>query len=158
MKVRSSQARGTVLLEVLLALALFVAVAMSVLGLIDRVIQAAIDARRTEYAADLARSAMSRLEAGLATPETLSGPVRLDTGDGDVIDPPEPWEVEVQTSPSPFADLSVVSVRAWLPGAGDSVQAEFTVEGLVRLVRSVPETPQTDPLVEMFVPEEAPAP
>jgi Tfp pilus assembly protein PilV len=149
--------RGAVLLEVLLALALFVAVAMTTLGLTDRVIQSTMDLQEAQRAADLARTAMTRLEAGLATPETLSGAVRTEGSEDELGVISEGWEIEVQTSPSRFPELTEVTVRA-LRRSGETVAAEFTLKQLVRLSREVQATTPEDPLAAMRGDPEAPTP
>src|SRR5688572_10823162 len=68
--------RGALLLEVILALALFVMGGIALLTMIGRTFANVEFVRDSERAADLARSAMAKLEAGIATADTLDGPVR----------------------------------------------------------------------------------
>lgn len=144
-------ARGALLLEALLALAVFVMAAGAILVLVDRTMSGLERTRLAAGAADVARSTMARIEAGLGTPQTLDGPVRAWPesddgrreedltegiyGGGGIAPPPSGWEVEIQTEPSGFAGLTKVSVRALkraTPGS-DQVAAEYTLHQLVRL-------------------------
>ena len=127
-------ARGAILLEVLLALALFVAGALVIMAAMDGSAGAISRARDTARAADLARSAMSRIEAGQARPETMSGPVMDENGD--VLEG-EAWELEVRTEPAGPAGLSKVTVRAMLrPATGsDREVASFELVQAMRLAR-----------------------
>jgi hypothetical protein len=145
----SSRARGAILLECVLALALFVACGMAVLAMVDHAVDSVASTRDTEQAADIARSAMARIESGLATPDTLNGPVVVaenNDGTGGAAAPADSgrqargvWSLEVQTEPSQFQGLTNVSVRAYKQAAGsDQELASFTLHQLVRL------TEQTD--------------
>lgn len=143
----ASSQRGGVLLEVLLALVLFVSAAMATLGVVDQLIENSYKLEQRRIAADLARSAMARLEAGLATPETLSGPVRPESDDGGVADVSD-WVLDIQTETSPFPELTNVSVTAMLAPGGDTEHptSAFTLRQLVRLARRQPQQTQDDPL------------
>ena len=70
-----ARARGAVLLEIVLALGLFVAVSMTLLGVVSSAIESLSRSRDTLLAADHARNALAMIEAGIARPETLNGPV-----------------------------------------------------------------------------------
>ena len=67
--------RGSILLEVVLAFGLFVATAMTLLGVIGGAIDSLSRSRDRVVGADHARNALAMIEAGIARPETLSGPV-----------------------------------------------------------------------------------
>ncbi len=67
--------RGAILLEVILALSIFVTSGLAILTLVTQSTSRLTAIRDNETAADLARSAMAQIEAGLATPESLIGPV-----------------------------------------------------------------------------------
>jgi hypothetical protein len=135
---------------VLLALAVFVMAGGAILMLVDRAMRGLEHTRAAAQAADLARSTMARIEAGLGTPVTLNGPVRAwpesddgrreeDLTDGSLgsggIAPEETgWEVEIETDPSSFPGLTTVSVRAVRRSPGSAtVAAEYTLRQLVRL-------------------------
>ncbi|MBZ0172679.1 MAG: hypothetical protein K8E66_09895 [Phycisphaerales bacterium] len=66
---------GAILLEVLLALALFVVTSLTLLSVISQSIEGLRRSQDRLLAADHARNAMARIEAGIARPETLNGPV-----------------------------------------------------------------------------------
>ncbi len=148
--------RGGILLEVMLALALLVVGSMTILGAMSQSIHSIEATRLKQQAADLARSAMARIEAGIATPETLQGPVPAwdsnpDSGEDELIGDTfsdefglaaelgwgeeSGWELEIDTSPSPFAGLAVVRVRALRHASADSdrIIGQYTLEQLVRL-------------------------
>lgn len=137
MRRRGSRRRGALLLEVLLALAVFITAGLAVLSAVERAAGSAEWVRDMQMAADLARSAMSRIEAGLDDPIALSGPARR-WMDGD-----EPiagertvggaWELRIETTPAPFDGLTLVAVTA-LREEGDGVPAvSCTLRQLVRL-------------------------
>lgn len=143
------------LLEVLLALAVFVMGGIAILALVDGSISGLRATRDTQRAADLARSAVSMIEAGIARPETLNGPAqRWDPGTDVMGDdeadsagfeeaPPSGsgWELEIDTEPSRFDGLTKLTVRAFKTAAPDSgrVAASYTLTQLVRLGANVGE-------------------
>lgn len=143
----SRSRRGTLLLEVMLALTLFVAAALMILAILGRSLDALSEARARQTACDLARSAMSRIEAGIASPESLNGPARLFDGPlnapGDDAPTESEWELVVETEPSLFEGLTLVTVtarRAAEGGAPDGGEPEgaadrsaYTLRQLVRL-------------------------
>jgi hypothetical protein len=133
--------RGAMLLECVLALAIMVVAGLAILAMADGAARSAEVTRDAELAADLARSAMGRIESGIATPETLSGPIRdwQDQGDGvfaeAVIEDGPEWVVEIDTEESNFTGLTLVHVRAVkLASAGsDRELTSFSLHQLVRL-------------------------
>ena len=153
----SRSPRGAILLEAVIALAIFLAVAAFVLAASRRSLgvarAAALEARST----DLARSALAAIDAGLVPTAALDG------GDGLLeaigwLDPEDAaadaagfdagrgrWSVEVTMDPSGFAGLTMAEVVAWWspPGmdtAPDDPEAEARVSlrGLVRLADAEP--------------------
>lgn len=111
---------GSVLLEVVVAVTVFIGAALAVMASVDRAVTALERTRGVQRAADLARTAMSQMEAGLGTPVTLNGPVSVwvmgeanavpysgGNGAGD-----SGWELEIQTEPSEFVGLTKVTVTA----------------------------------------------
>lgn len=116
---------ASVLLELMLALAILIALSGAIFGVVSRASSAVEDARLQERAADLARSSMSRIEAGLATPASLSGPA-VERGR-------EGWMVEARSEASEFPGASLVTVTVTLPDPADpsSVRASFTLRQLV---------------------------
>lgn len=140
----SRSRRGTLLLEVMLALTLFVATALMILAILGRSLDALSEARARQTACDLARSAMSRIEAGIASPESLNGPAQLFDGPlnapGDDAPTESDWELVVETEPSLFEGLTLVTVTARRTAEEDGGEAEgardrseYTLRQLVRL-------------------------
>ncbi len=162
------QAAGAILLEVMLAVTVFVVSGLAIVGSLRQAMGRMEEQRLRLQAADLARSAMARIEAGIAAPESMTGPaVRwspewlLDAeraAPGPEMDPGLPgvsleaslmpasgedgadgwdgvgWQLEVESEPSAYEGLSLVSVRAFLPGADpERARASFTLRQLVRL-------------------------
>lgn len=143
-KVGHQGVRGSILLEVILAVAIFTAAALVVLRQVSFASDAVQRARDQERAADLARSAMAMIEAGLETPETLSGPISparvayglaSATRTAPTAETFANWEMTVEVNPSPFEGLSKVRVTAvWgAGGAAGAERARFSLAQLVRL-------------------------
>jgi type II secretory pathway pseudopilin PulG len=149
-----ARSRGALLLEIMLAIAIFVMSGTAILTLVSQTVGSMERARLAEKAADLARSAMAKMEAGIGTPRTLNGPVRAWPGDdqgvetsggadkpvkgGGVLDAAGTdslWELKIDTEPSQFTGLTKVTVTAVKHVAPDSdrVEASYTLRQLVRL-------------------------
>jgi type II secretory pathway pseudopilin PulG len=131
---------GAILLELLLSIAILVAAGMAILGLVAQVVAGLQRSRDAQHAADLVRSAISRMEAGIAMPEALAGPVEAwePAGADDAFDdaPPAPggWELEIDTQPTPFRGLTRVAVRALRRDSRTGrTDATFEIVQLVRL-------------------------
>lgn len=141
--------RGAVLLEVVVALAVFVGAALAVMACVDRAASALEHTRGVQRAADLARSAMSQLEAGLLNPAALNGPVPTADSSG-YSGPPyagggwgdgeSGWELEVQSEPSEFGALSKVTVTAIRRGESGAARYSYSLTQLVRLGERSDET------------------
>jgi Tfp pilus assembly protein PilX len=136
--------RGVMLMEVLLALALVVVVGMTVLSAVSQSTGALRAAREKQVAVDLARSAMAKLEAGIETTTTLSGPVKAWSEDVNLAEVPEGsdeagWELQVEAEPSSYEGLTYVTVTARRTGegaqGGASGASSFTLRQLVRLAQ-----------------------
>lgn len=140
--------RGGILFEVIIAISLFVMAAITMLGSMSRAAAAVQRTRDEERAADLARSAVAMMEAGLASPESLDGPVSaakaalglaagddsLDAGAGMIASGPTEWELEIATEPTSWDGLTRVSVKAIKRAAGGGREkASYTLYQLVRL-------------------------
>ena len=140
--------RAGVLLEVMLALALLVAAGIVILSTLDRSAAGLKAARDQLYAADLARSAMAKIEAGIENAQSLNGPVpawseptdTLGSNDTagefeDDLPPPSGWELDIKTEPSVHEGLTLVTVNAVRrsPGPGQREVASYTLCQLVRL-------------------------
>ncbi len=142
--------RGTILLEVLIAIAIFVGAGIAILGAAMRGERAVRRVREQEQAADLARSALSAIEAGLATPQNVATLVRSSPGAGPrlVLDSEglidaggeEEWSLDVDAEPSAVFGLSLVTVRA-RKGEGEAATSSFTMKQLVRLTTESLEGP-----------------
>lgn len=117
--------RASVLLELMLALAILIALSGAIFGVVSRASNAVGEAALQERAADLARSAMARIEAGLATPATISGPA-IERGRED-------WTIEARSEASEFAGASIVTVTVTLPDPSDAgrSRASFALRQLV---------------------------
>jgi len=148
---------GAILLELMVSLAIFVMAALAVGSMLRQSTGALVRSREQLVAADLARTAMARHEAGMARPEVLNGPVEPWASDpavweGDSMVDPElglgigapdvglgsatpVWELEVESEPSEFAGLSIVHVRALRRDPADpgQISALASLEQLVRL-------------------------
>lgn len=141
---------GWVLLEMMVALAIFVMTALAVLSAVDRGLSGADRTRNAARAVDLACSTMAKLEAGLGTPQTLSGPVpaweppltsdgpfdeSVPGGFSETLPPDSLWEVEVDTIRSEFSGLTHVTVTVIRRASPDSdvLLASYTLHQLVRL-------------------------
>lgn len=140
---QSRTRRGALLLELVLALAIFVVAGSAILMLVDRTLTGTMRLRQQERAADLARSAMARIEAGIDTPMTLNGPVppwrdeeTPDVGGGlaSSAAPETGWELRIDTEPSQFRGLTRVTVTAQRRREGqEQPDASYTLHQLVRL-------------------------
>ena len=129
--------RGAVLLECVLALALFVSAGMAVLALMDGAVRSVERTRDLETAVDLARSAIAKIEAGIATAEELDGPVPIwrdeeDATFDDELPEPGPWSLEITTEPAQFEGLQRVRVRAIRrEPSSEREEASFVLDQLV---------------------------
>lgn len=121
---------GAVLIEIMLSLAIFAMAALVLSGVMSRAAGASDRAVWAAQAEDLTRSAMARIEAGIATPQALHGPVRDWDSDREAIegdeqaDPfggasvdmraaqDERWHLEIETERSSFSGLTKVSITA----------------------------------------------
>lgn len=109
--------RGALLLEALIALAIFVMAGLAILGVMRQGSANLRDQRDRAQGLDIARSTLAQIESGIATPDTLDGPVRPWQGNRSAVaiddaPPPEtPWEVDIKTEPAGVADLSRVRVQ-----------------------------------------------
>lgn len=136
------RSRAVLLLEMVLAIALFVSAGLAILALVGQSTDTLRAVRARQHAVDLARSAMARIESGLARPETLNGPVRPwiegDTargeGEREFVDTPPPlggWELRVESEPSGFPGLVLVSVTARRTETAGAVASSYTLRQLV---------------------------
>lgn len=149
---------GIVLLELMVAIALFVGAGLAITNALSMGIDSAIRSERTVAASDIARSAMAKVQAGIATPQTLSGPLvdwdedenvwegdRLVNADdlppgGRTTGPVRTsgWVLSVNTEPSSFDGLSEVVIEVRREDAGEDDPPSASLRRLVRL-RDAPE-------------------
>ncbi len=152
---------GALLLEAMLALAIFVMAGSAVLALVSGSRQSMDRVALDRHAADLARSAMAKIEAGVESAQSLNGPVKPWSADpeGEIVfqvggeDPSKResgWELRIETERSQFTGLTKVSVTAWKRrGTGDEIAASYTLRQLVRLSgKGADEIGAQDELVE----------
>lgn len=133
--------RGALLLECLLAVAVLAAFGIAIWGVVGRSQDAAQRTRWEAIASDLARSAMARIESGVARPESLQGPAyrNLESSDGrsGSAGPPdaELWELDIHTEASEFEHLTHVAVRAFRKRGEQSKDeaVSYTLHQLIRL-------------------------
>ncbi len=123
--------RGALLLEVIVALAIFVVAGGAILNLVTQTMTGLERSRLSARGADLARSAIAKIEAGIETAQTLNGPVERHA-EGAKADAGRGWELEIETDPSQFRGLTRVEVKA-VKRSGERVEAEYTLVQLVRL-------------------------
>ncbi len=145
----SAGRRAGLLLEALLALALLATSSALLTGVVRDSSARLARAGDEATAADLARSAIARVEGGLATPETLSGPApawdpaallapgaegAAVSSDDIAIEGSAPteteWVLSIETQPTPYDGLTLVSVTATREAAGGR---GYTIHQLVRL-------------------------
>lgn len=150
------RARGALLLESLLALAIFAMAGIAILTLVGQGARSVELTRERLRALDLARSAMARLEAGIDTPETLHGPVAPwgDEAGGAFADAPPRetgWELRIETTRSEFDGLTMVTVTAQRAGAEEGGPGSVTLRQLVRLAEQErDELGEEDELMELI--------
>lgn len=138
--------RGAMLLEVLIALAVFVGAGLAIISVLEQSIGAMGRMRDAKQAADLASSALARLEAGIDTPETLDGevPAWEDLSDGSTLVAPGGgrWEIDVRTDSSQFPGVIRVTVEAIKytnTEGSDTVRASWKISQLIRGEAAPPE-------------------
>lgn len=115
--------RGGVLLEVMLALALFVTAGSLVLSIFADGSRAVARAESLGHAVDAARSVLAEVEAGIRSAGDLRGPIE---------DLPPPWtelRVEASSQRSDFPGLVEVEVRVFDRERADSPR--FTLRQLL---------------------------
>ena len=148
--------RGAVLLETLLALAIFVAVAMITLGITGSAMDAMGRDRLHALAGDLASARFAELSAGTVSFAELRdsgtalqtvGSVEWDRDDFAATAGGIEWQLRASSQRSSHAGLSVVvlTVRAL---RGGSIVTEASVRGLLRLSEEDQDTYEDDELLD----------
>lgn len=125
---------GALLLEMVIALAIVVAVGMALLSMLGDTQRSLSRSLLVSQASDLASSAIARLEAGFATIDELDGPVRTSEDGADPFsDAPaaqSDWVLEIETDRSGVSGLTLIEVTARYVPDGTVVR---THRKLVRL-------------------------
>ncbi|MEM1423401.1 MAG: hypothetical protein AAGH64_05290 [Planctomycetota bacterium] len=138
--------RGGLLVEMIVAIALFVGAGLVVSGSMRDGVRASIRAMERERAHDIASSAFALVESGVATVDEIDGPVPAyedpDSAENfaDLLPTPTGWTVEASTERSPFGALTLLTVtasRTGLDGAPDPASPRATVTGLVHVARAL---------------------
>lgn len=135
--------RGGILLETLLAIALFAGAAAFTLGAARSAFTRLDQTRREQLALDLARATLAEIEAGLLSLADLRDGERgsvgsLDdyapSGSLDDVDLATRWAFDVVVDPTPYGDLSLVTltVREETASGGDA-GTSITLRQLLRL-------------------------
>mgnify|MGYP001345722360 CR=1 FL=1 len=132
--------RGAILLEMLLAVALFAMAGLAIYGALDRAADGTLSTRTRLQGADLAWSAIALIESGVARPESLDGPITErsplwtgpDPGAGVDTSTESPWSIRVTTEPGMFRGTTVVSVTA-VRREGGAERDWYTARQLVRV-------------------------
>jgi hypothetical protein len=144
--------RGAILLEAILSVALFTMGALAILSQMSQGARALEATQRARQAADLAATAMARIEARLVAPEALTGPAeRWDREQQESLEESlnaaaplgfddfgaenSGWQLAVETEPAPFDGLTLVLVTATFqdPAPAAAPGASYTLRQLVRL-------------------------
>lgn len=128
--------RGAMLLDVLVALAIFALAAVAILALMDRSAGGLSRAREAQAADAVARTALALVGAGLETPERLRGDLKPSedktiSDDRKVLRVPalcDGWRLELDTEPSRFEGLTIVTARVRGPAIGDNTQGRVLAE------------------------------
>lgn len=108
--------RGGLLLEALIALAVFVMAGLAILSVLRQGVADTRAARDRVRGYDIARSALAQIETGLATIESLDGsvpawrPPSSSIAFEDAPPPESPWNVEITTEEAGVGGLSRVRV------------------------------------------------
>jgi hypothetical protein len=144
--------RGAMLLEVMLSLALFVGAATFCIAVTRSLFSSLDQAGRRHFAADIARSKLAELEAGMTSIQDLRGEWRGNVGSrsrdasalGQTAAPR--WQLDVRTSPSPFRGLALVELTVSEDPAVAPDPVGFTLRQLMALREQDVEAYQADEL------------
>jgi len=146
---------GALLMEALVALAVFLMAGIGILALMHQGRESMRRADELVRACDLARSAMARLECGLAGVTELDGPASLwGAQDAATIGHNTPasdeWMIEVQTRRSGVDGLTAVTIVARKENGRDAPgEVSYTLRQHVRLGREqLPDAAPEDAISE----------
>ncbi len=149
--------RGAILLEVMLAIGLFVGAAAFCLGVTSSLFSALERADHRRLAIDLAGSKLAELEAGLITVQDLRGEwsggvgSRPDDVDRAGTAGGSSWEIDAVTTPTEYRGLSLIELTITEVPAGGGVEGHvvsFTLRQLVALREQDPEAYEVDEMLE----------
>ncbi len=148
--------RGAILLEVMLAIGLFVGAAAFCLGVTRSLFSSLERTDRRRLAIDLARSKLAELEAGLITVQELRGEWSGGVGSrqDDELETAASgptWEINAITTRTEYRGLSLIelTITEVPPDAGvESDVVSFTLRQLVALREQDPEAYEVDEMLE----------
>ncbi len=149
--------RGAMLLEVMLAIGLFVGAAAFCLGVTKSLFSSLERNDRRRLAVDLARSKLAELEAGLINVQDLrgewSGGVGSRPDDADLAATSGPnWEFDAVTTRTEYQGLSLIELTITEVPAAAGVESDdavsFTLRQLVALREQDPEAYEADEMLE----------
>lgn len=148
--------RGAILLEVMLAIGLFVGAAAFCLGVTRSLFASLERTDRRRLAIDLARSKLAELEAGLITVQELRGEWSGGVGSrqDDELETAASgptWEINAVTTRTEYRGLSLIelTITEVPPDAGvESDVVSFTLRQLVALREQDPEAYEVDEMLE----------
>ncbi len=156
---RAFVARGSILLEVLLSIALFVGAGSFALAATKSVFHALQRAKGQQQAVDLARSKLAELEAGLTSLADLRDEWSGAVGSFEPADPDQvetTWVFDVETSRTEFRGLTLVTLTVSeqsdaLDSGADAQPVSVTIRKLMALRAQDPDEYETDELIEGLV-------
>lgn len=128
---------GFVLLDLVIALALFVIGGLAVLTQMESGARRVIDAEHRIGAASVARTALALLESGAMGDRELNGPATAwatPANEAGEIDPQAEWVCEVELEPSSWPELSLATVRVRRVPAGAEAENWPVLSTLRQLV------------------------
>ena len=138
--------RGGLLIEMIVAIALFVGAGLVVSGSMRDGVRSSIRAMDRERAHDIASSAFALVAAGVATVDEIDGPVPAyedpDSNENfaDLLPAPTGWTIEASTERSSFGALTLLTItaaRTGVDGAPDPTAVSATVKGLGHIARAL---------------------
>lgn len=128
---------GVVLLDLVVALALFVVGGLAVLAQLDSGARRVIDAEHRVGAYGVARTALALLESGAMGDRELSGPASAwatPAAGSTSMEPGAQWVCEVDLEPSSWPELSLATVRVRRVPAGAEADGQPVRATLRQLV------------------------
>ena len=147
--------RGSILLEVLLAIAVFTFAGIVILGVLEETVAAGGRAERRALAMDLARTRMAEIEAGVeadGAADTAASSAASATSASALPDPRKGLRVEARLEPSDHPGLVLAVVEVWDDAAqrrtalaqalGDSSTAPPRLAVLRQLVKDASGAPE----------------